>query len=411
MANRQKSRTPASKKPAGREDTATPGSHAELLILVSSRKRLRTRYGAKGLEAIDDILTRYRERLSGRGVELVVAFVDDASSLSTFGIEPLKRITPLSAKRTTDRLIARFSRSHKGNVSLLILGGHEVLPHFSLANPAYDSDEEVLSDNPYGCKPGLVKAEQSLLPELPVGRMPDGDGASIDLLLRQIDTSSHTGRLTSRTDSLGYTAKVWDRASKEVWRSLGSKSALKVSPPSRYLDVNKSWFDGKRFLYFNLHGSDRAPYWFGQKGQSFPTALSPGNVSNFNSGRNVVVTEACYGAIEAKRSRRTSIALAFMASGSACVAGSTCIAYGALVPPVSEADLIALHFLLNVKKGLTFGGALVNARAQLAAAAVARQGYLDEDDRKTLLQFVLFGDPTLRLKTASKPARSLKSRP
>jgi hypothetical protein len=68
---------------------------------------------------------------------------------------------------------------------------------------------------------------------------------------------------------------------------------------------------------------------------------------------------------------------------------------------VSEADLIALHFFHNVSKGMTSGEGLVNARAQLAASAVREQGSLDNDDRKTLLQFVLFGDPTLRVKPRS----------
>jgi hypothetical protein len=162
------------------------------------------------------------------------------------------------------------------------------------------------------------------------------------------------------------------------------------------LNVKAGWFDERTVFYFNLHGSDREPYWFGQKADKYPTALSPRNVTNFSRGSDAVMTEACYGAVEAGRSPGTSMALAFLAAGTRCFVGSTCVAYGALVPPVSEADLIALCFFRNLQRGMTFGKALVNARAQLAGLAVSRQGYLDEDDKKTLLQFVLFGDPTSR---------------
>jgi len=386
-------------------------------------------------------LKKFDAGLSERGVKLVVGYVDDRSSLSGLGLASQKRITPASVKGYLDALREKVSRRSRAPASILILGGHGVIPYFKLANPAFDSDKEVLSDNPYGSRPGALSSEKCLLPDVPVGRMPDGDGCGVELLLGQMDLAARAGKpraggkadgkgsglksgrprpgsaggefgrrdaarsaafagLATRApeaDSLKYTAAVWQKASREVVTGLGWKGVLRVSPPLTYLGVKASWFEGKTFLYFNLHGSDREPYWFGQKGDKYPTALSPGNVTNLNRGSNAVLTEACYGAIEAGRSRETSIALAFLATGSLCFVGSTCVAYGALVPPVSEADLIALNFFRNVQKGMAFGKALVNARAQLAGLAVSRQGYLDEDDKKTLLQFVLFGDPTLRL--------------
>jgi hypothetical protein len=416
---------PSLAKHAGRGRTNPAGFQSKRLLVISSRDRLVGRYGRSGFEAVEDRLNRYGTGLSMRGVELTVAYVDDKSSLSRFGLEAQKRISPGSVKNTLDTLSERLSGRSGGEISFLILGGHGVVPHFKLANPACDSDAHVFSDNPYGCKPGRVSAEKCLLPELPVGRMPDGDGTSVEVLLRQIETASGRAACEDRgrrhrapsdsapgagevaasrgRGSFGYTALVWLKASRQVWADAGWSGSLRVSPPQTYLKIKRSWFAGKQFLYFNLHGSDTEPYWFGQSGQRFPTALSPGNVQSLNPGRNVVLTEACYGAVEAGRTQETSMALAFLSSGSLCLVGSTTVAYGALVPPVSEADLIALHFFLNVKRGMAFGRALVNARAKLAAVAMSRQGYLDGDDKKTLLQFVLFGDPTLS--TDSPPSR------
>jgi hypothetical protein len=231
--------------------------------------------------------------------------------------------------------------------------------------------------------------------------MPDGNGSTVQLLLNQMATASEgaawlsANPLSLQKSSFGYTAAIWRKASLKVWRDIGCSGNLKLCPPLSRQDATAAWFMNKNFLYFNVHGSDTESFWFGQDGTSFPRALSPSDVTRFGREKSLVVTEACYGAIEMNKKRDTSISLAFLSTGSACVIGSTCIAYGALAPPVSEADLIALSFFRNVHKGMAFGQDLVNARAQLATVAISRQGYLDEDDKKTLLQFVLFGDPTI----------------
>ena len=382
--------------------SARRGTRRRLLLAVSSREKLRRRFNQRGLDRIEEALEGYKEGLARRRFTLRVAFLDDASSMSAFGLKPTRRITDVSAKSAIDRLIGKLAKSPGTSISVLLLGGGEVIPYFRLSNPTRDSDASVPTDNPYGCKPGAVTAEKCLLPERPVGRMPDGNGSSVKLLVTQIENAAKASTLLpGAKTALGYTAAVWKKASQQVWSELGWKGTLRVSPPLSYVDVKASWFKRKDCLYFNLHGSDREPHWFGQKGVSFTTALSPANVRRFNRRESVVLTEACYGAIEMRRKKETSIALSFLSSGSLCMVGSTCVAYGALVPPLSEADLIALHFFGNVKKGMPVGEALLNARAQLAASAISRQGYLDDDDRKTLLQFVLFGDPTLRIQPHS----------
>ncbi|UCF78070.1 MAG: hypothetical protein JSW03_08140 [Candidatus Eiseniibacteriota bacterium] len=381
---------------------ARRNANRRLLLAVSSRRRLRQRFGPDGLDEIQEALGSYKGRLAKRRVTLEVAFVDDASSMTSFGLKPTRSLTAPSVKKSVDRLVAKLAKPPGTSVSLLIIGGGEVIPYFKLSNPTFDSDSFVPSDNPYGCGPGRVSAEKCLLPERSVGRMPDGDGKSLRLLLDQINRAPGSARAApKKSPALGYTASVWRRVSQEVWNELGWRGRLRVSPPLSYVDVKASWFGSKRFLYFNLHGSDREPYWFGQKGAKFTTAFSPANVRRFARPGAAVLTEACYGAIEMKRRKESSIALAFLGAGSLCVLGSTSVAYGALVPPMSEADLIAFHFFRNVLKGLSLGEALVSARAHLVASALSTQGYLDEDDRKTLLQFVLFGDPTATVKRGS----------
>ena len=58
---------------------------------------------------------------------------------------------------------------------------------------------------------------------------------------------------------------------------------------------------------------------------------------------------------------------------------------------------LVLYFLQYVFNRLPVGDALLNAKIDYAKRQIRRQGFLDEDDQKTLLEFVLYGDPSFRL--------------
>ena len=93
------------------------------------------------------------------------------------------------------------------------------------------------------------------------------------------------------------------------------------------------------------------------------------------------------------RTPDTALALKFLSSGSHAVVGSTKIAYGSVTPPLIGADLLGRYFWDQLNQGLPVGEALRRAKLSLAAEMHRRQGYLDGEDQKTLISFVLFGDP------------------
>jgi len=64
-----------------------------------------------------------------------------------------------------------------------LIGGDDVVPHFRLPNPADDDDAEILTDNPYGTAPN----GSCFVPSLPIGRIVDGYGGNMSMLLRQLD--------------------------------------------------------------------------------------------------------------------------------------------------------------------------------------------------------------------------------
>lgn len=78
--------------------------------------------------------------------------------------------------------------------------------------------------------------------------------------------------------------------------------------------------------------------------------------------------------------------------------GSTKIAYGPSSPPSTDADLLVLKFYEHIKEGLTFGEAFLKAKQDFAAETISmNNGHLDKTGEKTLLEYVMFADPLLKL--------------
>jgi hypothetical protein len=232
--------------------------------------------------------------------------------------------------------------------------------------------------------------------------------------------------------SYGYTAAVWRKASFTVFRPIGQPKAMLVSPPVQAppaqtgnCDRDQTGANGKRgrrnrgrlfrkvrcivptakLAYFNLHGLEDAVEWYGQSDPcdsrsdgeeletDYPVALRPEDVVNSGRAPQVVFSEACYGAHILNKSAEEALALKFLQAGSQAVVGSTCTAYGSVTTPLIAADYLGQTFWSSLRKGLPVGEALRRAKIALAQEMHHRQGYLDGEDQKTLISFVLLGDP------------------
>mgnify|MGYP001081235206 CR=1 FL=1 len=69
------------------------------------------------------------------------------------------------------------------------------------------------------------------------------------------------------------------------------------------------------------------------------------------------------------------------------------MAYGSIAAPLAAADLLGHTFWRYLHEGFPAGEALRQAKIHLASSMSQRQGYLDGEDQKTLISFILFGDP------------------
>jgi tetratricopeptide (TPR) repeat protein len=420
-------------------------------VIFSVRSRLESYYGYQAAGEIEAEMSHLAEIVKTKplGGERRswggrVFFPDAPSEFENFEFKSAKPGDPWELKLALADLDSFLAKRGERIGALLIVGGPEIVPFHHLPNPVDDEDPEVPSDNPYA-----TRDENYFIPEWPVGRIPGGSGNDPVLMikmLRQINTQLRDQtrkepwyrrfwrRLSGwikpphsdSRQSLGYTAAIWKQSSLQVFHPIGEAGAMLISPP---VSVNSGQQDGNsRFRlplaklgYFNLHGLSDAGEWYGhrdayssQDGPDYPVALRPEDIYNTIDNKpapQVVFSEACYGAHIEGKSISDAMALSFLSAGCQTLVGSTCMAYGSVNKPLVAADLLGYVFWSRLREGLPVGEALRWAKIQLANEMNQRQGYLDGEDQKTLISFVLYGDPLARVpgnqRTSKKVHQSL----
>lgn len=354
-------------------------------LIISHEKNLKKRYGDGGFRKIEKALKGYSNVLEKKQISTYIHFID--------------KNDPWDIKRLFDKI----DDDLKEPAYFLIVGGDGIIPFFRLKNTCpEDGDGFILSDNPYASNFRGRKIENHLIPDRALSRFPDESGTDLpDLLLKLIENATrfHSGSGHGKKGSFGCSAHVWRNASRDVYRSINKKMEnFHLSPPLDIGSISSSLLKDKRYNYFNLHGSNESKYWYGQKGDEYPVVMSPEILAKYKGNGSVVFSEACYGAYVVKKKVSDSLSLEFLNRDVLCFAGSTSVAYGPSDPPSSEADLLCRLFFRYIKRGIEFGPSFLKAKIDFARGMVSRQGFLDEDDKKTLLEFVLYADPCAGLK-------------
>lgn len=432
-------------------------------VVLTTKRGLEAQYGKESAAKLDAQMKRLVETVQARrDWKAMLIYTDEPGFTSKMGLKPARSNDPWGIKLALVDLDSFLKRHGEMIGAVLIVGGPEVVPFHHLPNPVDDTDIDVPSDNPYSTRDGNY-----FIPEWPVGRLVGGIGTDAKPLLRVLDKliSRHTeqnqrrriawyqslwkriltwiGRFRPARPSLGYTAAVWKRASLSVFRPIGPSGAMWVSPPVQAPQTGKpvsAWRNrlgpkpkpGSRrhtngFLpaaklgYFNLHGLEDSSEWYGQRehaalsdgltdgGTNYPVALRPQDIVNSGRAPQVVFTEACFGAHILGKTTEEAMALKFLQAGSQAVVGSTCISYGSIDTPLIAADFLGQAFWKYLREALPAGEALRRAKISLAREMHRRQGYLDGEDQKTLISFVLYGDPLAQpLGLGSQPKAVLR---
>jgi hypothetical protein len=365
--------------------------------------------------------------------------VDDAACTTPFGIKPSVYNDAWKIKLAVADLDAALKKKGEMIGALLIVGGPEIVPFHHLPNPTDDSDSQVISDNPYA-----TLDDNYFVPEWPMGRLPGGINKDAGILIQYLRKmiTYHTEQsaqapwwqrlsifsplfsnmqkvlahgVVKVRPSFGYSAQVWSQASLEVFRTIGDGQSMLACPPTRTGELVGSGYLPAKLNYYNLHGVADSAEWYGQTetnkvidSPEYPVAMTPKDINNDGNGPAIVFSEACYGAYIDNKTEDQAISLKFLASGTQAFAGSTCIAYGSVAAPLIGADLLASYFWKAVKDGSSVGEAMRNAKVTIAQEMTKQQGFLDGEDQKTLISFVLYGDPMVMLASGKKADKNVK---
>jgi len=397
-----------------------------MYIILSTKKGLNQQYGPQTSAVIDKEMKLLAEAVKAQKTwGSLVYYPDDAENNPKLGLPVSKSIDPWEIKLALADLDKILSAKGSMVGAVLIVGGDEVVPYHRLPNPTDDGDTEVFSDNPYS-----TLDSNYFIPEWPVGRIPGERGSDASLLLLKLReaTALHNPGKSKKglaeqlrpgleiiqqlinfillkpsyngKKNFGYTAAVWQKSSSSVFKQIGESDQMLISPPEY-----SGSFPGERINYsdlgyFNLHGLIDSGDWYGQpdasgsvSGVDYPIAIKPKDLHKNSKAPEVVFSEACYGGYVNKKSEEDSLALTFLAIGTKAVVGSTSISYGSVTTPLIGADLLGYLFWKYLKSGLRVGDSLVKAKIDFVREMNKRQNFLDGEDQKTLVSFVLYGDP------------------
>jgi hypothetical protein len=415
-------------------------------VIFSVHKNLVTSYGKEAADNLVNEMKALAQAVSQNPVApsrsrwaATVFLPDLPASAAAFRLEPTAATDPWKLKLALVDLDKALGKKGQMIGALLIVGGPEIVPFHNLPNPVDDPDTEVPSDNPY-----TTRDENYFIPEWPAGRLPGEAGGNPVLLLQNLRAVTQryhnhpksfspparwfawiTGWFKPNRKPIrrgfGYSAAVWRQASFQVFRPVGEARSVLVSPP--YMSNGHSTNGAKKGLlpaarlgYFNLHGLADSAEWYGQRhpddpknGPDYPVAVRPQDIQDLGARiPTVVFSEACYGGLINQKTAEQALALQFLRAGSHVVAGSTAMSYGAISAPLIAADLLGYVFWKGLLEGYPAGEALQRAKIRLASEMHQRQGYLDGEDQKTLISFVLYGDPLARLDGNLRNAKHLR---
>lgn len=312
---------------------------------------------------------------------------------------------------------------------LFIIGGDDIIPmpcvrHY-FPDPDLDKtiDTDLLYAYPYGEEMiGALESRQIFCyePLFMVGRLPLAEDAVMNDLVGYLQRSIDHSHGIPVYGAYGQCDPHWKNVSVRVADDLIQSELL----PNREGQFPPAWYYHRVMLspevvdttveqvlntdatlyFFNLHGSDarEARGYFGVRmgERGGLQVIRPEHLAMLGQP-NVVMTEACYGARFIGLDKAHSMLLTAMSAQTLAFVGSSRTSYGNVDPNrgatpqnvgIGLADVIAAAFMRALLQGYSVGQAFYAARCN-----VFKAGPDDLKTALTLVEFNLFGDPTLGL--------------
>jgi hypothetical protein len=391
-------------------------------LSMTVRRHLERKYDTKALRAIDAALKRWIAADRKRGIRTVHVAVDDRAAMKALKATAVTGTdTAAKVKRALDPLVRRLAPDY-----VVVIGADDVVPYFQVENPSFDpdgdDDERVPTDNPYASNEVFRASRRSsyLAPDRVLGRIPDlrGSGDPSWLLAhleRATNWTSHPKRHYAGVHAI--CCHSWSGAGAECVQELSEKPArLMISPPQNDKNATHRSRLTAHLHMIKCHGAHLDTRYYGQKGNSYPEALHSRTLRPRVRPTTVAAAMCCYGAevfapddASALQPGDWPIASTYLRRGAYGFVGSTTIAWVGDTSMVA-ADWVVVAYLKSVLGGASTGRALLEAK-QDYLRWLQQQGMApDVADEKTLLQFVLLGDPSIHPVAAPQAAPAVGRR-
>lgn len=396
-------------------------------------------------DEIKDILRSFISEKASFGISynLIDASDYEPQLSENKGREKVIRLTPVESWQTHQRLLTdRYvydTEYRKIEVDyLFIVGGDDIIPMPKLDNPRPDYDLDLDSDLPYTYLYGSEtegRLEDGsiffLNPMMLCGRLPMAADASVEYLISYLKRATAiTGKGFQNGSIYGQSDPNWQRISSIVTGELYENGwmvpykeldgylykSLVLSPLVDSDAISRIFSPDAIIYYFNMHGSSalQSPGYTGkslkdERGEQYSVqGISPEewNDTQYN---NIVVSEACYGARFIGKPYKYSMLLSALNNKTALFVGSSRISEGAIDAAgghssthLHNADIIARTFILAFLSGYDAGQSMFIAKSEVFSSGSVE----DPSDRLTVLEFNLYGDPTLTFAPAVEVTKS-----
>jgi hypothetical protein len=385
-------------------------------ISVTCARNLAAKYDSAAAKKIDKAVKAWVAADKARGIRNLYVAVDDKQAMKKLGAVAITgKPTANKVKKAIDALVASLSPDY-----IALVGAEDVVPMFEVANPTLDPDGDtdpaVPTDNPYACSKRFQASKRAsyLIPDRVVGRIPDLRGSGDPSWL--VDYLSAAAALkpmsaASYAESLLVCCDTWKKSGQACVKYIARSAAdLLLSPPT-LSSTAKLKSRHKALLHMiKCHGAELDSRFFGQKGNSYPVVLSSPSLVGRTKKGAVVGAMCCFGASvfdpadpAAALPDENPIPSVYLKQGACGFLGSTTTAWVGLDSMLC-ADWIVASFLKSVLGGASLGRATLESKQDFVRWNQQEGDEIDSADEKTLMQFVLLGDPSLHPVAAPAPA-------
>jgi Peptidase family C25 len=400
------------RKPSMKTRRSTLRKRGTVKLSVTVKCHLERKYDAAAIKKINAAIARWKEKDANRGIRTVHVAVDDPAAMKMLGA------TPVSGKATAPKIkraIDDLCKQHKPEY-LVLFGGHDIVPMFEVLNPAYDQngdeDEKVWTDNPYASSLPFRSSNRRsyLVPDRVTGRIPDMMSESdpawfVDYLKTATSWESQPKGFYTRS-SYAICSRECKGAGLQCMRFIDrSDRDLLISPPTTDSSTSTRNRLSARVHLIKCHGNPLDANFWGE-GKRFVKAISSANLKAHLKPNTVVGTMCCYGAQIFPPSDPDAWPLAstYLRKGALGFIGSTMKAWVGFPSDMMWADYIAGGYLKYVLRGFSIGLAFLDSKMNYAAAIIQKGNILDLGDEKTLIEYVLLGDPSIHPVTSEHPS-------